>query len=203
MPILILRVFALAVPVLTLGEACISGVVAQSQPAEAGQTTARFGIGPGWSLLGTPPADGSNSVIATEEERRFLGISGFVGFTREVGGQFSLGLEASGWTGTTDVPSWTEKRRTQLGLHGVGYFYPTVQTRFFVKGGLGLGVVAIDTVDGGSEDSGLGVGLLMGVGYDIPVGSKTVLSVYLDVPFVRRFRDGVPNVIQMGLALGR
>ncbi len=198
---LVLRLISLAAAALTLLGACTSAVEGQSRPTEVERPTVRIGIGPGWSLLRTPRTESSGpGMIAVEKESRLLGISGFVGFATEVNDHFSVGLEASGWTGTTDFPS-RNRRRTQLGAHGVGYFYPTLQSSFFVKGGLGAGVVAIDTDDGGGEDSGAGLGYLMGVGYDIPLWSETVLSMYVDVPFVRRFRDGVPNVVQIGVAV--
>lgn len=201
----ILSVLPLAVVALTLGDACLSPVEGQSRPAEAGRPYARIGVGPGWSVLGRPlpPSPDSGPIANIAEEQRFLGLSVFMGLATEINRHVSIGLEANGWTGIPEPGSPTATRRTQLGLHGVSYLYPMAEGGFFVKGGLGLGVLVIDTLDGGGKDWGAGLGYLIGTGYDIPVGDETVLTPYLDVPFVRRFRDGVPNVIQMGLALGR
>jgi len=181
-----------------------SPLSAQADPEDVGWGHFRIGIGPGWSALRTPAQQDpvTGPINSTAEESRLLGLGAFLGFVSDVNDHLAIGVEVSGWTGIEDGPVGKDTRRTQLGLHGIAYLHPHPNGRLFLKGGLGVGVVVIDSLNGRREGRGAGLGYLIGTGYDIPVWGKRVMTPYLEIPFVRRFRGGVPNVIQVGLALG-
>jgi hypothetical protein len=188
---------------MALEAVAIQPLPAQTGPQDSGWGRIHIAVGPGWSKLGTPVEEASEPGLLPkiEEESRFLGLGASFGFGSHIDDNLTIGVEVSAWTGATDRPTWAKKRRVQLGLHGVVYFYPRSKRRLFLKGGIGVGMLVIDTINGGREANGTGLGYLVGIGYDIPVRNNAVLAPYLEMPFVRHFKGGTPNVIQMGISL--
>jgi len=86
-----------------------------------------------------------------------------------------LGLEGQLWT------SWERGPREHVrSLTVVAQWYPLHGRRFFLRGGTGIveGPVASSGTDGSPASAkGTGVGLTLGVGYDIPLGSHVGLAV--------------------------
>ena len=99
---------------------------------------------------------------------RESGLSGQFALGATLSPQFLLGVESDGW--------YKEKNsvKSTLGtLAAVVYFYPSASGNLFVKGGVGL---ASYRFSNGSSIDDTGLGLLGGVGYDIPLGKKFSLT---------------------------
>lgn len=80
-----------------------------------------------------------------------------------------LGGEVNLWT--KDHSGLTESVGN---ISAAVYFYPSARSGFFVKGG--VGVASFQLSQGGSTESANGIGVLTGLGYDIPVSRKVSLS---------------------------
>jgi hypothetical protein len=100
-----------------------------------------------------------------------------VTFGRSLSRTVVLGLEAQVWS------SWESGPREQVrSLSVVAQWYPFRERRFFVRGGTGLVQGPVVYAGGGAapEDvKGTGVGLTVGVGYDVPLGKHFGLAVQL------------------------
>ena len=59
-------------------------------------------------------------------------------------------------------------------VSGAAYFYPSLRSGFFMKGG--VGVASVEFSQGNSNASQGGVGFLAGLGYDLPVSRKVSLT---------------------------
>ncbi len=180
-----------------LGGLCVSALSAQPTFPDSGGWHLHLGIGPGWSAFPVPKDLREGSISIAQE--RVFGLSGSLGLSSGIKGKWRLGVELNAWTGVDDGI----KRKTQFGLLGVAYGYPFSKRGFFLKGGLGGGFVVVDSLDGGKEGQGEGLAYLIGAGWDLMVWRGTVLAPYFEVPFMRRFRGGAPNTIQVGLGFRR
>lgn len=109
-----------------------------------------------------------------------------------VNSRFLLGVETNGWYKSED-----EVALTYGNLSAVAYFYPSVTSGFYLKGGLGLATLRADVADFGSE-SETGSGAVIGVGYDARVGQNFSLTPYLNL-MGGSFDGGTANVVQFGL----
>jgi len=187
-----------------LGSLGMPPISAQTVLEDPGYRWVRIGLGPGWSLLRMPPPEdvGPPPGLSIVEEERLLGIGGFASFASSVNAHLAIGVELNGWTGVEDGAGGNKSRRSQLGVYAVAHVFPFEGGRFFLEGGLGVGGVVIDSLDGGRGERGVNLGYLIGSGYDIPGWGETVITPYLEVSFVGRFRGEVPNVINLGIALG-
>jgi len=159
-----------------------------------------------WLIVGVP--------VAAQERHGFwlngglgyatAGCSGCDGQTDGLGGEFSLGgtlspkwqlgVGSSGWFHGFDGGS-----QTLTTLDARVRFYPSRTGNFFLTGGLGLGanIVKVDGLDTRSETGGSAV---LGLGYDIRVGTSLSLTPYLDGFGVSTNNDDF-NVGQVGLSL--
>jgi hypothetical protein len=105
---------------------------------------------------------------------------------------FLLGAETNGWYKSENGVT------IQYGnLSAVAYYYPSVTSGFYLKGGLGLASLSLDIDEFGS-DSETGTGAVLGLGYDARVGRNFSLTPY--VKFMGgSFDGGSANVVQYGL----
>jgi hypothetical protein len=78
-------------------------------------------------------------------------------------------------------------------------YYPSEAGGFFVSGGLGLGVVHED-VAFTAPGNETGFGALLGLGYDLRLGSSVSLTPFANGLFVGNSDTDV-NVVQMGLGV--
>jgi outer membrane protein with beta-barrel domain len=78
-------------------------------------------------------------------------------------------------------------------------FYPSLNSGFFINGGLGLGTISLGVAGYGS-DSETGVGLMLGLGWDIRVGSNVSLSPFWNGSAVRTSNANA-NFGQLGLGV--
>jgi hypothetical protein len=138
------------------------------------------------ALATAVPADGSN------------GRQGGVTVALAVGGTVSRRVLFG-----ASVDSWTHSQvggaLTLAMLLARLQFYPSATSGFFLTAGVGLGTVRADATDiGGRSDTGTGA--LIGLGYDIRVGTNVSLT-----PFWNGFGTGGidtnRNVGQLGLSV--
>lgn len=105
---------------------------------------------------------------------------------------FLLGAETNGWYKSEDVVTLTYGN-----LSAVAYYYPSVTSGFYLKGGLGVANLRAEA-DGFGSDSETGSGAVLGLGYDARVSRNFSLTPYVNV-MGGRFNDGNLNVVQFGL----
>lgn len=114
---------------------------------------------------------------------------------------------------------WTINERLRLGFGTTGYyrsfensvavsastldalvlFYPVRTSGFLVTGGVGVGTISAAARGLGSA-SETGVGVVLGVGWDLPLGSKISLTPFWN-GFAVRTSHFVVNVGQLGLGI--
>jgi hypothetical protein len=138
-------------------------------------------------------------------------------------GYGSLGCDtcadtASGGSGGLSF-GWTISERLRLGIGTTGYyrsfennvsvsastfdalvhFYPVRTSGFLLTGGMGVGTISAAARGFGSA-SETGVGVVLGLGWDLPLGSKVSLTPYWN-GFGVRTSNFVVNVSQLGLGI--
>jgi hypothetical protein len=100
---------------------------------------------------------------------RESGVTGQFALGGTLSPQLLIGVESNGW--------YKEENgiKSLLGTSfaAVAYYYPSVERNLFLKGGVGL---ASYLFDNGSVDDDQGIGLLGGVGYDLPIGAKASIT---------------------------
>jgi hypothetical protein len=96
------------------------------------------------------------------------GLGGNLALGGTLSEQFLLGVESDGWY---KEESGVKSLFGNLTL--AAYLYPSASTDFFLKGGVGLASYRFS--NGGSEDD-MGIGLMAGAGYDIPIGRNTSIT---------------------------
>ncbi len=78
-------------------------------------------------------------------------------------------------------------------------WYPSVTGGFFLTGGIGFGAIRVE-IDGFGDHTEKGGSLLLGLGYDIPIGAKVSLTPFANTFGVKN-NDADANVGQIGLAI--
>lgn len=137
-----------------------------------------FNAGMGFGSLGC------ESCIGREN-----GLSGGLSLGGALGDKWLLGVGTTGWAKQLDGELLT------VGTLDVRFrFYPTLRTGFFITGGLGLGSVSY------AGDSEFGAGAIVGVGWDIRVGSNVSLTPFWN-GFAMQNDNGDANVGQLGLGV--
>lgn len=111
-----------------------------------------------------------------------------------VGGTLSksllLGVESDGWS-----KSESGGTLTSWNLSGVAFFYPAPAAGLFLKGGVGIGGWTI-----AGEETESGLGLVAGVGYDLPVGRTVSITPTATYRWSQLVDSINQNVIQLGLS---
>ncbi len=162
----------------------------------------------GWLMMVTP-------VLAVAQERHGFWFNGGLGYgslgcdncgSREgglsgglsLGGtlspKFLLGVGTTGW--------YKDERGASLTTGTVDArirFYPSTTGGFFLTGGFGVGSVRV-AVDGFGSASETGAGAMLGLGYDIRIGSSLSLTPFWN-GFAVRTSNTDANVGQLGLSL--
>lgn len=154
---------------------------AQSRP----QTREGFfiGFGFGWGSLGCKDCGD-----------REAGVSGYLKLGGTVNEKLLLGFESNGWAKEQNGVTLSQGNAS-----AVAYFYPTAESGFFLKGGLGVSTLKLD-VSGFGSGSVTGSGLVIGLGYDARVGDNFSLTPFANL-VTGSFDNGSTNVIQAGLGL--
>ena len=105
-----------------------------------------------------------------------------------------LGVGTTGWTKSEDGASLTVGT-----LDARVRYYPMLRSGFFLTGGLGLGSVHA-SVDGLGSETDLGLGALLGVGYDWRVGANVSVTPYWN-GYAVSVDAADMNVGQLGVAI--
>jgi hypothetical protein len=101
-----------------------------------------------------------------------------------------IGIETNGWTKTE-----SDITLTFGSLAAALQFYPSSNGGFFLSGGLGLGVLGAT-----GFDSETGLSVLLGLGYDIRVGSNISISPFLN-GYSSSFNSVRVSVGQIGVGI--
>ena len=153
--------------------------------AQHPQTRDGFWIGFG---IGWGSADATCDGCADTD--RLSSFTSFIKLGGTLNDRVLLGGEITGWT-----KSESGVTETLGNMTATAYFYPNAAGGFFLKGGAGFSVYAAS--NGGSV-SGTGVGLTVGLGYDIRVGGNLSLTPVADFLF-----GSVGDISENGTALAQ
>jgi hypothetical protein len=146
-----------------------------------------FNGGLGYGTLGCADCDG-----------RTGSISGSLSVGATIGPKFLLGVGTTGWTksengATLNVGTLDARVR----------FYPSARSGFYLTGGFGLGSVSASlALGGGGQVSGseIGLGVVLGLGYDIRIGNNVSLTPFWH-GYAVQAEDANANVGQLGLSI--
>jgi hypothetical protein len=107
------------------------------------------------------------------------GFSGGIALGGTLNEKLLLGVGTTGWYRAQDGV-WLNVGTLDARLR----FYPSTRSGFFINGGLGLGTISLGVTGIGSE-SETGVGLMLGVGWDLRVGRNVSLTPFWNGSAVR------------------
>jgi hypothetical protein len=167
-------------------------------PAEAqhAQRRAGFtfgvGLGYGWMSLG---CDDCASGAGGEREG---GLGGNIMLGAALAPTVVVGAEATGWSRTGDDSSLFFTN-----VSGSVYFYPMAAQGLFLKGGIGTSVVKTVIGSGGfgsQTESERGLGLLLGAGYDLRLGTNPTVTPVVNY-FHGSFAGSSADLVQVGLGI--
>lgn len=166
----------------------VLGLAATPAAAQHEQTRAGFwaGLGMGWGSFGLS-CDGCDGLERTGSYSGYFKLGG------TLRPNLLLGAELNGWTKSEDGAS--------VGLgnaSAAAYWYPTVQSGLFLKGGVGYSRMSADNGIDSASDGGWG--LLAGMGFDLRVAPNTSLTPVLNY-FRGSFEGGSADVVQLGLGV--
>ena len=126
------------------------------------------------------------------------GREGSISGNLSLGGTLSprvlLGVSTNGWT-----KSDSGSTLTVAAITAAVRFYPSATGGFFLTGGLGLGTVSAG-INGFGSASQTGGAMLLGLGYDIPIGRSVSLTPYWN-GYALTYSGGDANVGQLGLGI--
>lgn len=156
--------------------ATLALLATSASQVDAQQPQARQGF---WFNLGL----GVGSLGCADCGDRVNSLSGNLSIGGTISPRFLLGGGTTGWTKEEDgvtLSAGTLDARVR--------FYPSATGGFFLTGGLGLGTVNVTVPDFGT-DSEIGVGALIGLGYDIRISRNVSIT-----PFFNGFGVNTSNV---------
>jgi len=117
------------------------------------------------------------------------GLSGGLSLGTTLNDKWLLGVGTTGWAKTVNGETLT------VGTLDVRFrFYPARSSGFFLTGGVGLGTLSF------LDESEFGVGVILGLGWDIRVGRKVSLTPFYN-GFAMRNSIADANVGQLGLGV--
>ena len=168
-----------------LASACV--LFAGVTPLAAQHAQARNGF---WFSGGL----GFGSLSCDNCDGREGGLSGGMTFGTTLSPKLLLAVGTSGWTKSESGASLTTGT-----LDARLRFYPSETGGLFLTGGLGLGTMRA-SVSGFGSDTEMGLGVLLGLGYDFRMGSNVSLSPFWN-GFAVRTSNADSNVGQIGLGI--
>ena len=142
-----------------------------------------FSGGLGYGSLGCDNCDGREG-----------GLSGGLSFGTTLSPKLLLAVGTTGWSRSESGASLTTGT-----LDARLRYYPSMSGGFFLTGGLGLGTMRASLSGFGSETE-IGLGAMLGLGYDFRIGSNVSLSPFWN-GFAVRTSDADANVGQLGLGI--
>ncbi len=161
--------------------------VALANNARAQNPSSREGF---WFNIGL----GSGSLGCSDCTDRISGLSGGIALGGTVSKTLLIGVFSNGWSKSESGATLTAGTL----VAGVRW-YPSETNGFHFVGGLGLGSVDLQLSGFGSNRES-GAGALLGLGYDIPLGSAASLTAFWNGAAVT-FQDGDANFGQIGLGI--
>jgi hypothetical protein len=169
---------------LTAALALLISATAVAHGQSKAETRAGFwiGFGLGYGSLG---CDGCND--------RASARAGFFKMGGTLNRQWLLGGEIEFWAKDSDQGETT---LTYTNFSPVVSWYPTPNSGFFLRGGIGLARVRLQTGDFVGQEKT--VGILLGVGYD--AGQHFSLTPYFNISS-GSFKGGNANMFQLGVGL--
>jgi hypothetical protein len=161
-------------------------VLATGSQAEAQRTLERSGF-----FIGLGLGYGSLDITCDGcEVDREGGLSGYLKLGGAISDQVLLGVESNGWYKSEEGVGITFGTLT-----GSVYVYPSATANFYLRGGAGLATFHVEDFD-----TETGFGWSVGLGYDIPIGTKTGLTPFANLSF-GHINDATVNVLQLGLGI--
>ena len=121
-------------------------------------------------------------------------LSGQLGLGGTLSDKVIIGVMSNGWTKSENGVTLTAGTLV-AGIR----FYPSSTGGFFLTGGLGLGSISAE-ISGFGSDSEIGVGALLGLGYDFRVGDNVSLTPFWN-GFATTTDNADANVGQLGLSV--
>ena len=168
----------------TLAALILAGGVATAQAQESQPRQGFwFNGGFGYGSLGCDNCDGREG-----------GMSGGLSFGGTLSQKLLLAVGTTGWARSEDGASLTVGT-----LDARLRFYPSEAGRFFLTGGLGFGSMRA-ALEGFGSETEIGVGAVLGLGYDFKVGDNMSLTPFWN-GFAVRTSDADSNVGQLGVSL--
>jgi Outer membrane protein beta-barrel domain len=165
-----------------VGAVAVSAASAQAQKAQI-RDGFWFSGGLGYGSLG---CDNCGS--------RESGLSGGISLGGTISPRFLVGVGSEAWTKSQQGATLTVGT-----LDARVRFYPSATGAFFVTGGLGVGSTRA-SVSGFGSATETGLGLLLGIGYDVRVAKNTSITPYWN-GFAMRNSNTDANIGQVGLAI--
>ena len=164
-----------------------AALLASGSSADAQHAQVRQGF---WFNAGL----GVGSLGCDDCNDRVNALSGNLAIGGTISPRFLLGAGTTGWTksesgSTLTVGTFDARVR----------FYPSVAGGFFLTGGLGVGTINV-SVSGFGSESETGAGALLGLGYDLRLGSNVSLTPYWN-GFAVRSSNVNANVGQIGIGI--
>jgi hypothetical protein len=123
-------------------------------------------------------------------DARANGLSGGLSLGGTLTERLLLGVGTTGWAKSVDNGEVLSIGTLDARLR----FYPARTSGFFLTGGLGFGTISV------GEFSESGVGVVLGIGWDIRVGSRVSLTPFYN-GFAMRSSVSDANVGQLGLGI--
>lgn len=141
-----------------------AAVALAAPPAQAQVRDGFFvGVGAGW---GSAKIDFDGLDLDDREGA----LTGNIRVGTAIGDRTLAGLELNGWFDSEEGNSLS-LFNTTVAL----YFYPA-DSGLFVKGGVGLSRADVEVADLDENVSGIGWGVMAGLGYDIAIGDSTAVT---------------------------
>ncbi|MDH4132674.1 MAG: DUF481 domain-containing protein [Gemmatimonadota bacterium] len=110
--------------------------------------------------------------------------------------QFLIGMESNAWY----KEKGGDKRLIGTSFAAAAYYYPSAEGNLFLKGGVGL---ASYLFDNGSLTDDQGIGLLGGVGYDLPISDKVSITPVATFQYgIMGDANGAQGVTQNVISIG-
>ena len=161
--------------------------IAVSSASAQGRSNARQGF---WFNGGL----GYGSLGCQDCGSREGGLSGGISLGATINSRFLIGVGTTGWTKSEQGATMTVGT-----LDARVRFYPSPTGGFYVTAGFGIGSVAA-SISGFGSASEVGIGEVLGLGYDIRVASNISLTPYWHMYAVQA-GDSDANVGQLGLSV--
>lgn len=117
-------------------------------------------------------------------------VSGYLKMGGTVGPHLLLGGETNGWT-----RNYSAGTLTVGNVSFTAYYYPTPASGFFLRGGVGLASFQLE-----GFDAETGLGLVVGGGYDIRVGTNISITPVVNFNW-GSINGGGQDVIQVALGV--